>query len=240
MFSSSPFIFSYCLCLLRFLFPFLIPVFFHACFCSYHVISFFMSFVIFMFYLLSVITLFISPVIFHVCFIERCENKWTMEKNIFISYTKNDSGHIQKWKWECKKWNNDLIVISILWLPKILIRFHEFAEPIRSVLPSRQVPRKEIQLWRKDRICRPKFDFKDSWRHFKGFLSTISICLQQKTLAPAQRLDALSWGHEFRKAPKADSFVFETTNSFLAQNWHTALTTTWKIWAGAFSFSLKV
>ena len=200
------------------------------------IMFFFVYFVIFIFYLLSVITLFISPVIVPVFFIPRRENKWTMKN---IVYTKNDSGHIQKWKWECKKWNNDSILISSLWLPKIRIRPHEFAEPTRSMLPSRQVPRKEIQLWRNDPICYRKFDFKDSWRHVKVFLSAISICFQQKTLAPAQRLDALSWGHEFRQAPKADSFVFETTNSFLAQNWHTALTTTWKIWAGVF-FSLKV
>lgn len=33
--------------------------------------------------------------------------------------------------------------------------------------------------------------------------------------------------------------LLKSTNSFLAQNWHRALTTTWKIWAGAV-FSLKV
>ena len=82
-------------------------------------------------------TLFISPVIFHLCFIERRENKWAMR----TIYTKKDWEHIPKWKGECKKWNNDLILISSLWLPQVLTRRHEFAEPTRSVLPSRQVPR---------------------------------------------------------------------------------------------------
>ena len=67
--------------------------------------------------------------------------KHIMYKKWFRTYS--------KMKGECKQWTNDWILMSSLWLPKILVRFHEFAEPTRSVLPSRQVPRKEIQLWRK-------------------------------------------------------------------------------------------
>ena len=119
-------------------------------------------------------------------------------RNISILSTKNDSGHFQKWNRECKKWNIELLLISSLWLPKILIRCHEFAEPIRSALPSRQVPRKEIQLWRKKCICRHKSNFKDSWRHFKV------LCRPSLNIGTVPA----TWWHEFRKAPKANSSQF--------------------------------
>ena len=48
-------------------------------------------------------------------------------------------------------------------------------------------------------------------------------------------LEGMNSEKRLRRIP----LVFEATNSFFAQNWHPAVTTTWKIWAGAF-FSLKV
>ena len=85
----------------------------------------------------------ISPVMFHVFSSNKTNEPWK------TYYVQKMIRTYSKMKGECKQWTNDWILMSSLWLPKILVRFHEFAEPTRSVLPSRQVPRKEIQLWRK-------------------------------------------------------------------------------------------